>query len=179
VAYAQRPGLGIVPILVGVAVDLGVKEIKAIFAGHSATYEETLQLIPTLQQEATQQSNVCAYIVLQSLSGNQAYCRAAIDTCGQIGTTPGEPGPCGGSGDETKSAARSAVVAVNQNNPTVAAQAANAVGTVPDAGVNAVVGVAGITGTSVAVALTKQVGGIPVWVYAALGLGAVLVLKDA
>ncbi len=51
--------------------------------------------------------------MLKSLSGDQAYCREAIDICHQIGTHVGQAGPCGGADSKTKDAARAAWQAVD------------------------------------------------------------------
>lgn len=165
---AYRRTLGIAPLIVADAIAIGEKELASLFAGHSALYKDTQSAIPLLQSAAIA-GNVCAYVVLKSLSGDQAFCRLAIDQCHQIGTYVGEPGPCGAADNATKDMARAAWQAVDANPSAFAnvSQPAQSAANNPPP-----VGISTVPGGSL---LSATIFGFPAWLVAA---GIVVVVVE-
>lgn len=119
----RASGVGIAPAVVALA----VKELPAVqnwLNGHSDLYTTTLQVIPEYGKAAAA-GDVCAYIVLRAWSGEQTFCRYAIDHCHSyyLGTSIGQAGPCGAADSTTKSAAAQAFRAVDAQRPDMLAAA--------------------------------------------------------
>ena len=122
--YTQRQqpstpydGLGLLPAFV-------VGSIPAVadwLGGHSSLYNATVQAIPVYGTQALA-GDVCAYMVLKSWSGDQTFCRYAIDHCHDyyLGTKIGQAGPCGAADSSTKAAAKAQADAVDSKRPDVA-----------------------------------------------------------
>lgn len=89
--------------------------------GHSDQYDATVNAIPHFGQLA-RQGDACAYVVLRAWAGEQLFCRYAIDRCHEyyLGTSIGQPGPCGAAGS-VKDDARREAEAVLRARPDVAA----------------------------------------------------------